>query len=154
MARRGVLPAGILWSIVLLSFAAGLVLLSSVGSVLILLAALLAMLAPLRPDPRAFWPLAVGVLVFLGGYTVTAPVNCREGAVAFVDGGQVPSRFCDSVVGIDYERIGDEDPSPLPAFAASLGGGILVAALLRLVWPRRRPVEPVEPIEDLEDPEP
>jgi hypothetical protein len=50
----------------------------------------------------------------------------------------VPGRFCESLAGIDYEREGTEDPSPLPAFGASLAAGLIVAGGFRLALRGRR----------------
>ena len=133
MAARGVLPGAALWAIVAVALAAGVATLPSVGSLLILFAVLLALLAPAREEPRSFWPLATGLVVFVVGYLLVAPARCTEGAVSTVGGEQRAARFCESLAGIPYEREGTEDPSQLPAFAAALGGGLLVAGVLRLI---------------------
>jgi hypothetical protein len=136
MAVRGVLPAPVFWGIVAATLGVGVGSIPSIGWLLILFAVLLAMLAPLRTEPRSFWPLAAGLVVFTVGYLLAAPFGCTQGAVAEAGGEQRTWTFCESVAGIRYERAGTENPSQLPAFGAALGGGILVSAALRLVLGR------------------
>ncbi|MCA1726580.1 MAG: hypothetical protein LC722_02665 [Actinobacteria bacterium] len=130
--RRGVVPAEILWTIVLIAIGVGAFTLGSVGWELILFGVLLGLLVPLRRDPGVFWPLAIGLVVFLGGYVAIAPSGCTTGARVEVGREQVPVRFCDSLVGFEYEREGTEDPNPFPAFAAAIGAGLVAAAVVRL----------------------
>ena len=144
------------WGVVVAVIAAGVVAWASFGQILVLFGVLLAALAPIRRDPPAFWPLAAGLLVFLAAYVLSAPVNCRTGAIASSQGHQMPSRFCESVIGIDYEREGTEDPSSLPAFAAALGAGLVAAVVARVAYRRRvrRAEEPEKPASRNDAPEP
>lgn len=125
------------WAVIVVAIAAGALAWSSFGQILVLFGVLLAALAPLRRDRAAFWPLAAGLLVFLAAYVASAPTNCRTGAIATAEGHQTPSRFCESLIGIDYDRAGSADPSSLPAFAGSLGAGIVAAAVTRTIHSRR-----------------
>ncbi len=106
------------------------------GQIVVVLAVLLALLWPLRREPGSFWPLAAGAVVLTVAYLLLAPANCTTGAIKPVGGDQVPGRFCESLAGVDYEREGTEDPSPLPAFGASLAAGLIVAAGARAAFRR------------------
>jgi len=107
------------------------------GQILLILAVLLALIAPLRREPEAFLPLAIGSVVLALAYLLIAPANCTTGAIGRVGGDQVPGRFCESLAGIDYEREGTADPSAFPAFGASLAAGLVVAGGVRAVVRRR-----------------
>jgi uncharacterized membrane protein HdeD (DUF308 family) len=146
------MPKPVLWSLVALSLAAGVVTLASIGYLLILFGVLLAALAPLRRKPRAFWPWFAGLVVFAAAYLLLAPANCSVGARSEIGGAQVEVHFCRSLAGIEYEKAGTEDPAQLPAFAGSLAAGLLVAGVLRLVLRRGEPdpelgPEPLDPEE-------
>jgi hypothetical protein len=129
--------AALYWLTVAGVLVAGAVFWSRFGQFLVLVAILMVLIAPLRARPSSFLPLFAGLVVFVAAYLVTAPIQCRTGAEAEVGGPQRPARFCDSVVGVEYQAIGEEDPSSFPAFGASFGAGLIVAAGAWLLLRRR-----------------
>jgi 4-amino-4-deoxy-L-arabinose transferase-like glycosyltransferase len=133
------MPGKVLWGLVVLSLAAGVLTLATIGYLLILFGVLLAALAPLRRRPRSFWPWFAGLVVFIGGYLLLAPANCSIGARSEVGGTQVEVHFCRSLAGIGYEQEGTEDPTQFPAFAEALAAGLLTVGVLRLILRRGEP---------------
>jgi hypothetical protein len=121
------------------------------GQTAVVAAVLALLLMPLRKDPRAFWSLLAGLIVLLAAYVVSAPANCRTGAYSRVSGTQTEGRFCDSLIGVDYEREGPDDPSALPAFAASLAAGLLAAGVVRIALRRLGPDPAADPLGDADD---
>ena len=70
------------WVLVWLLIAVGLATVFSIGLPLLLLGATLAVLSSFRDRPRVFWPWLLGVVGFIGGYVLIAPLGCTATAIS------------------------------------------------------------------------
>ena len=98
---------------------------------LLLLTAVLAAVAPDARKPALFWPPVIGVVVFILGFVLTAPISCSSTAV--FPGGGVPHTTCTNLVGIDYSGRGRYNPSLVPALLLAIVGGLAAALFVRLM---------------------
>jgi hypothetical protein len=98
---------------------------------LLLLTAVLAAVSPHARKPALFWPPVVGVVMFIVGFVVTAPISCSSTAVSPGDG--VPYTTCTNLVGIDYSGRGLYNPSLVPTLLVAVVAGLAAALLARLV---------------------
>src|SRR5438046_1205009 len=101
---------------------------------LLLLVAVLAAVSPDARKPALFWPPIVGVVVFIAGLILMAPITCTSTAVS--PGGGVPYTTCTNLVGIDYSGRGFYNPSLVPALLAGIVAGAAAALVARLVLGR------------------
>ncbi|MDP8956077.1 MAG: hypothetical protein M3N24_03845 [Actinomycetota bacterium] len=132
------------WLLVALLFAVGFVGMLSIGAPFLLLGATLALLNPYRNQPRVFWPWLVGVVGFIGGYIVIAPLGCTASAVSATRMGE-PARIaversevvCSSVFGLPYSGTVPYEPPMWPAFLAGLTLAVALGWTTRLIFLKR-----------------
>jgi hypothetical protein len=124
-------PGRLYWSLVVVLALFGFLTGFSIGLPFLLLAAVLAVVSPNAGRPVLFWPPIVGLLVFVAGYVLTAPLGCTSTAVT--PGGGVPYTTCTNLVGIHYSGRGLYNPPLLPALLAGVAAGVGAALLARLV---------------------
>ena len=117
------------WLFVVLLLAFGLVGILSIGAPFLLLGVTLAVLAPYRNRPRVFWPWVAGVLGFVAGYILVAPLGCAEVPTISGRGGSVT---CSSVLRLPYRGAAPYEPPHWPALLAAVAVALVVAAATRL----------------------
>ena len=140
------------WTAVWLLIAVGLATGFSIGLPLLLLGATLAVLSSFRDRPRVFWPWLLGVVGFIGGYLLIAPLGCSAGAITRSEPRPPESRptarasvVCSSVLGLPYSGPASYEPPMWPAFLGGFGVAFAVAGATRLALTNRtRPALPPE----------
>ncbi len=100
----------------------------TIGPVFWFVAAVMILLAPLRPRTRIY---RSGVALFMGfaiGYVLVAPFGCSQSSESNVATGEQTHSpvTCSSISGIDYSGPEPFEPSVMPALV--VGGGLAVVA--------------------------
>ena len=142
------------WVLVALLSAFGVLGILSIGAPFLLLGLTLAVLYPYRNQPRVFWAWLLGVVGFIGGYLLIAPLGCTTTAMSRAGTGP-PSQsertaegrvVCSSVLGLPYSGQAPYEPPVWPAYLAAFGVAFAIAGATRLVLrDRKPPVFPPEP---------
>lgn len=143
--RDPITPLYVYVSTSVLLVLAGLVTIFSIGLPILVLGVALLVLTPVRTRPTIFRPALAGVLGFLIGSILVAPLGCTTsttvvtGAGALVETG---STTCSSILGPEYSGSTTYDPSYVPALLAGLLLGAIAWVAVRAVVVRRRPSVP------------
>ncbi len=132
------------WLLVVALLAFGSVAILSVGAPFLLVGLTLAILWPYRTRPQVFWPTLFGVVAFVVGYIVVAPLVCTgEGYAATTVGGPgadpVEEIFitCVSALGITYTGRGSYNPPLWPAFLAAISLAVIGVFATRFLLAKR-----------------
>lgn len=132
------------WLLVVALVGFGSLALFSVGAPFLLLGLTLAVLWPFRRRPQVFWPWLLGVMGFVVGYIVVAPLGCTASAVSMAGMGQptnVPADgarvVCSSVFGLPYAGMTPYEPPTWPALLAGVSFALALGWTTRLILRRR-----------------
>jgi hypothetical protein len=126
------------WALVAVLATVGLLGVLTIGAPFLLLGVVLAVVGPHRHRRAVFWPVVVGVVAFVGGFVLIAPVGCTATSHASSAGASTGGQTtCTNVVGIDYSGVGLYRPSLIPALLAGLASCAVAAALTGLLVRRR-----------------
>jgi len=120
------------WVLVAVLVVFGLVTGFSIGLPFFLLGVILAALAPFRHRPAVFWPVVVGFIGLVGGYLLTAPLDCSSTATLSTSGTSTASTTCTSVLG-RYAGGPQYGPSWIPAVLVGLAAGAALGGSARLL---------------------
>lgn len=139
------------WVLVIALIGFGALAVFSIGAPFLLLGVSLAVLASYRDRPGVFWPWVAGVLGFIIGYALVAPLSCVSEASS-VTGlpGTAPktaSTTCSSVLGIHYSGGSTYNPPVWPGFLAGVALSVGAAALTRWALRHRERVRSA-PLQD------
>ncbi len=132
------------WLFVALLLAFGLVSILSIGAPFLLLGLTLAVLAPYRKRSRVFWPWLVGVLGFIVGYVLVAPLSCTSEVSLVIRGvpgaveTETGSTTCRSVLPIRYSGRNPYSPPLWPALIVGLLVSFGAGAVTRLAMKDQR----------------
>jgi hypothetical protein len=108
----------------------------SIGPFILLVAAAMVVLGPVRHRPAIYWPPMAAVFAFLIGFVGVAPMSCAATAVI---PGEVSTTVCSSLFGLRYTGTGIYNPSLLPGVYAGLAlAGIALLLVAGAMWWRRR----------------
>jgi hypothetical protein len=143
----------IYWLAVFLLVALGIVGIMSIGSPFLLVGLTLAALASFRDRPDIFWPVLAGVVFFIVGYLLVAPLACSTsaavrtsaqfGEIGGLTGTLIPEpqrTVCWNLIGMRLVRDGIYNPSHAPALLVGLASA-LAAAWGALLVVRQRHVK-------------
>jgi hypothetical protein len=141
--RSGSSLGGIVYWVVAVALTAfGFLALLSIGAPFLLLGVALMLMYPFRRRPKLFWPVVAGVLTFSIVFLLAAPFECEREGVSSTEGVEQEHGTCSSFIGIDYEGVGDWDPSFIPALVGGLAAGGIAAGATWLVVARRTSATP------------
>jgi hypothetical protein len=138
--RDPITPRYIYVSTAVLLVLAGLVTILSIGFPILVLGVTLLALTPVRTRPTIFRPALAGVLGFLIGLILVAPLGCTTSSTALPGSAvQTGSTTCTSILGPEYSGSATYDPSYVPALLAGLILGAVAWLVVRTIVVRRRP---------------
>lgn len=106
----------------------------SIGVPFLLLGVTLAVVAPWRNQRAVLWPAVTGVVGFVVGFLLVAPLGCTTTASS---GHSAQSTTCANILGIDYSGPGLYNPSIASALVAGLTLFVLAAATVRAIVKRQ-----------------
>ncbi len=140
-ASRGRTGGVAYWACAIALTVFGFVDLLAIGAPLFVLGVTLLLVGRFRHRPPVFWPVVVGVLVFIAAFILVTPLGCTRTAIPTIDSGvvTVDHTICANVLGIDYSGKGDYEPTMLPAFLAGLAAGAGSATVTRRLLRRSAP---------------
>ncbi len=127
------------WIVAIALTAFGFLALLSMGAPFLLLGLTLMVMYPFRRRPRLFWPVVVGAITLSAVFFLAEPFGCEREGISTSEGVEEQRGTCSSIIGIDYEGVGDWDPSPVPAALAGVVAGGVAAAITWVVVARRSP---------------
>jgi len=122
------------WALVIALVLFGMVAIFSIGAPFFLLGVTLAAVAPWRHRPTVLWPAIVGVLGFVAGFILTAPLACSVMVVPAPN--FHPAQHCTTVLGMFHYNA--FSPSLVPPLAVGLATAALTAAITNRVIARGR----------------
>ncbi|MFL5799071.1 MAG: hypothetical protein ACJ77A_14225 [Actinomycetota bacterium] len=125
------------WILVAVLLGFGMLAIFSIGLPFLLLGLTLAIVAPWRHRPTVLWPTLDGVLAFIAGVVLTAPLGCTTSAVPSAPGVVPPPQTtdCPSAFGLIHYH---SQAGYIPALIVGVALAALAAATAHRILARPR----------------